>query len=86
MTIKCKEPNMLDAILTFFNKKRAYRIPGRQGPYDYATLQPESFFRALLRPPGAGLPTGYFYRDTLTDENFPINAKEKEVKENESKK
>ena len=83
MTIKCKEPNMLDGILTFFNRKRAYKIPGRQGPYDYATLQPESFFRALLRPPGASLPAGYFYRDDLTAENFPTDAKEKEVNNNE---
>jgi hypothetical protein len=83
MTIKFKEPDIFDKILQTCNKKRAYKAPGRSGPYTYNTIQPESFLRALFRPADVSPPAGWFYRDDIVGDNSILNTK---GKSDESKK
>lgn len=72
MTLIFREPNLLDKFLLLFGKKRAYKIPRQKverQPHDYCTLQPENFFRALMRPANVPLPSGWIYRDSFNGDD-----------------
>ena len=73
MTIKFTEPNIFDKILESFGKKRAFKVPEKDKPYAYHTIQPENFLRALLRPANVPPPPGWFYREDIIKENYLLD-------------
>jgi len=68
MTVSIQRAGVGDAVLGWLGKKRAWKMPHQNGPYDYLKARPESFFAALLRPAEAPLPQGYFYPDEWSPE------------------
>jgi len=69
MTVKIPGKSLGDKLLAAMGKRRAILVPDTQkklGPYAYAQVRKEPFFRALLRPRNAPPPNGWIYVDNLT--------------------
>ena len=65
MTVKIPEPNIVDALLKLFGKKRAILIPTsaykEHGPYVYARAKREGFLSALFLTKKRLPPDGWIY-------------------------
>lgn len=67
MTLILPERSWSDYLLARLGRRRAYKFAGDgfAGPYVSRRAWPESFLRALLRPPGSPPPQGWFYPEDL---------------------
>jgi hypothetical protein len=63
MTLRIEPFSLPDRLLAKIGKKRAIFIPSMTHPSGYYVASRESFLRALLRPRGRKLPTGWTYWD-----------------------